>query len=381
MVVDILDKNFQQIFHLDTFESLIWTERYIGYGEFELLLPLNSEAIQYAEMDNYLKIPGSDRLMIIETLEIDSTFEDGAKFKISGRSLESILTRRIVWNQTKLYGNIQFIINKLLTDNFVNPSIADRKIGNFVINTEIAENSVGDISWQDYIVSEGSIDEQTDDDEDTDILNEKVHVEYTGDNIYDVINELCLVTSIGFKIVVNEKNQFEFSLYRGGNRTYEANEYGKFVIFSPNYNNFSSSNYLNSKAEYKNVTHVLGEGEGTAREQVSLGSANGLERRELYTDARDLQSKLEDGSELTKTVYREGLRQRGKEKLAEVQEIISFEGEIEAERSFLYNEDYFIGDIVKIKNELGMSASVRITEMVRSQDSEGYKLYPTFEVI
>lgn len=378
MVVNILDRDFREIFHLDTFESLIWTERFTGYGEFELLLPLNSEAIQYAEIDNYLKLPDSDRLMIIETIEIDSSFEDGSKFKLSGRSLESILTRRIVWNQTKIYGNIQGIIEKVLNDSIINPSIAERKIDNFILNTEITENSVIEASWQDYIVHEGQIDEE---DDTEDILDTNMSVEYTGDNVYDIIQEFCLAIPIGFKITVNEKGQFVFTLYRGGNRTYEANEFGKFVVFSPSYNNFSSSNYLNSKAEYKNVTHVLGEGEGSEREELTVGDGRGLERRELYTDARDLQSKLDDGSVLARKYYRNFLRQRGKEKLAEVQEIISFEGEIEPERSFKYNEDYFIGDIVKIKNELGMSASVRITEIVRSQDSEGYKLYPTFEVI
>ena len=378
MVVNILDRDFREIFHLDTFESLIWTERFTGYGEFELLLPLNSEAIQYAEIDNYLKLPDSDRLMIIETIEIDSSFEDGSKFKVSGRSLESILTRRIVWNQTKIYGNIQGIIEKVLNDSIINPSIAERKIDNFILNTEITENSVIEASWQDYIVHEGQIDEE---DDTEDILDTNMSVEYTGDNVYDIIQEFCLAIPIGFKITVNEKGQFVFALYRGGNRTYDANEFGKFVVFSPSYNNFSSSNYLNSKAEYKNVTHVLGEGEGSEREELTVGDGRGLDRRELYTDARDLQSKLDDGSVLARKYYRNFLRQRGKEKLAEVQEIISFEGEIEPERSFKYNEDYFIGDIVKIKNELGMSASVRITEIVRSQDSEGYKLYPTFEVI
>ncbi len=368
MELTILDQRFNAIYRVDTFESAVWTERYIGYGEFELYMPLDLTILTYAKLDNYVRISGSDRLMIIENIELESTYEDGQKIKITGRSLESILDRRIIWNQTVVNGDVQPVIKKLINENIINPSISSRKISNFTF----VENDINE-------------EESENEEEDS-----EVSAQYTGDNLYDVITDICNAYGIGFKITLNDICQFEFSLYNGTDRTYESNPYGKFVTFSPTYNNLLSSNYLDSKSNYKNVTLVAGEDpeegsdsstEGYDRVRVVVGESSDLDRRELYTDARDIRSKLDDGTEILARPYRNMLRQRGSEKLAEHIESIAFEGEIDTLHTYIYNEDYFIGDIVKIKNELGISARIRITEIVRSQDKEGYKIYPTFEVL
>lgn len=39
MQLFVLDKSFEVVSLCDTFSSLIWTERYSGYGDFELYLP------------------------------------------------------------------------------------------------------------------------------------------------------------------------------------------------------------------------------------------------------------------------------------------------------------------------------------------------------
>ena len=131
MELTILDDQFFAIYQVDSFESAIWTERYIGYGDFEIYMPLNSDILAYAQLDYYVRIGGSDRLMIIETIELDSEFVDGPRIKISGRSLESILDRRIIWDQTIVKGDVQDVIKKLINENVINPSIASRKIANF----------------------------------------------------------------------------------------------------------------------------------------------------------------------------------------------------------------------------------------------------------
>lgn len=47
---------------------------------------------------------------------------------------------------------------------------------------------------------------------------------------------------------------------------------------------------------------------------------------------------------------------------------------------FLINRDYFIGDIVQIKNSYNMMKVARITEMIFSKDDSGYRIYPTYQV-
>ena len=90
-----------------------------------------------------------------------------------------------------------------------------------------------------------------------------------------------------------------------------------------------------------------------------------------------------DGSDdaLTDAEYMAQLQQRGKEKLAENVSITSFEGETETTIMFQYGKDFFNGDIVQIANEYGHETKARILEIVRSEDKDGYSVYPTFKTI
>lgn len=97
----------------------------------------------------------------------------------------------------------------------------------------------------------------------------------------------------------------------------------------------------------KNVTLVAGEGEGAARKTSIVGTASGLERRELFTDARDISSDVGEGKTLTSAEYTEQLNQRGTEKLSEYKTVTSFEGEVEATRMFKYGTDFLLAILYK----------------------------------
>ena len=135
------------------------------------------------------------------------------------------------------------------------------------------------------------------------------------------------------------------------------------------------TNYVSSIQSYKNVAHVLGEGEGSARVSEDVGTETGLLRRELYVDARDLQSENISGN------YHEELKTRGVEKLNENGIIESFNGDVDAFTSYIFGVNYTIGDIVEIENEYGLTSKMRITEIIRSQDSNGFEVCPTFSII
>ena len=75
------------------------------------------------------------------------------------------------------------------------------------------------------------------------------------------------------------------------------------------------------------------------------------------------------------------LDQRGAEELAENVYMKAFTGEIEARKTFVYGEDFVKGDLVQIVNEYGMESKVRVSEIMRVQDTNGYSMYPTFQVL
>lgn len=350
----VLDTEFKSSATLDIFESLIWTDRYFECGDFEIYTPAESEIMKMLPKGYYLYLKESEHIMIIEDVEIETDVEQGAHLKITGRSLESILDRRIIWGQAILSGSLQDGIKKLLNENVIFPSDENRKIPNF------------------------SFEESTD----VRIKAIILEAQYYGDNLYDTIVDICKNAGVGFKIVLNGTN-LVFSLYMGTDRSYSQTE-NPYVVFSPGFDNLINSNYIESTRTLKNVTLVAGEGEGSGRKTttVYLGSsaASGLDRRELFTDASGISQTVEDGT-LTYAEYISQLAQKGNEELSNNTETVSFEGEVDISATYTYDEDYFLGDVVQVGNEFGNEARCRITEFVRSQDETGNEYYPTFETL
>lgn len=348
----VLNTNLDAVSIVDVYESFIWTDRYQQYGDFELYAAMQSGILEYAKQDYYLQSRDSEHVMIIEKLLIGSDVEDGNHITITGRSLESILDRRIVWGQKTISGNLQNGVKSLLEDCIISPSDPNRKIENFIFEAST----------------------------DPAITGLTIDAQYTGDNLYDVIRKLCEERNIGFKITLNEHKKFVFKLYAGTDRSYDQTKV-PYVVFAPNFENIINSNYMESKSSLKNVTLIGGEGEGSARKYTTVGTGVGLNRRELFTDARDISSDVGDDKVLTDEEYTAQLQQRGKEKLAENTEIVSFEGQVETTVMFRYGEDFFNGDIVQIANEYGHETTARILEIVISENEEGTSVYPTFKTI
>ena len=348
MDINVLNQNFEWIAVIDTYESLLWTDRYNKPGEFEIYTPVTEKILSFISAGNYISINESDHLMIIEDITIESNVETGNHIKVVGRSLESILDRRIVWQQTTITGNLQNGIKQLISDNITNPSIADRTISNFIY-----EDST------DAKITALTMDNQ-----------------YTGDNMLEIIQTLCDENDIGFKITLDDENRFVFKLYNGVDRSYRQ-ETLPYVVFKPSFENIINSNYAEQNSVSKTITLVAGEGEGLSRVTRTIGSGTGLLRKELYTDARDIQK--EDG--MSDETYYALLDKRGSEKLKENKVQKSFDGECETTRMYVYGRDFNMGDCVQVANEYGMESPTRVTEYIWNSSSSGTTSYPTFEAL
>lgn len=348
----VLNTDLDAISVVDTYESFIWTDRYRQPGDFELYMSMMLSVLQYIRQDYYIWNRDSEHVMIIEKIRINSDVEDGNHIAVTGRSLESILDRRIVWGQQVIRGNLQNGVKTLLNSCIISPSDDNRKISNFIFKEST-----------DPAVTSLTIDAQ-----------------YTGNNLLTIIEQICAEHDIGFKVTLNDDKQFVFELYAGVNRSYDQTS-NPYVVFSPKFENIVNSNYIESKSALKTVTLIGGEGEGSARKYTTVGGGSGLNRREIFTDARDISSDAGDGVTLTDAEYTAQLQQRGREKLSENTGVTSFEGQVETTIMFKYGEDFFNGDIVQIANEYGHETKARILEIVMSENEEGTYVYPTFATI
>ena len=366
-LIYILDQSYDAYDIVDTFKSFIWVDRYSQCGDFEIYIPATKESASRFKKDDYIRIAESDRYMIIEDVNLETDVENGDFLVISGRSLESVLTRRIIWGMTVLTGNFQDGIEKLLNRNVIAPLIPERKIPNFTFRRS----------------------------DDPRITKLEIETQYFGENLYDEIEKLCAERNLGFKVLPVYPGGFEFSLYFGEDRSY-AQDKNPWVIFSPKYENILSSNYTSSLRNFRNAALIGGQGEGWERKtaEYAVDKSEGLKRREKFVDAssvvydthgieNDETLTEEERQEIIEAInqeYSKQLQEKGKEDLAQSKITESFDGESESSIQFIYGRDYGLGDLVQIVNEYGMTASTRVSEVVISHDEEGKTIIPTFTV-
>lgn len=381
----ILNKKFQTLAIIDAYSSLIWTDRYDEPGDFEIDIPISNTPIDAVAEDNYIWIKDSDRLQIIENISIITDSEDGDHMIFDGRSLESILERRYVYFHEDIDLEFQEGLRKLFNENAINPSDTKRKISKlrFIWNDDprLSELSlVGD---------------------------------YFGYSLLDITQTYCQLYGLGFKIIYNEdEDTFDFSLYYGEDRSYDQ-EKNVWVVFSDKYENLINSNYFESHKNLKTAAIISSdEDEIYGRELVDVDQypgMTGLNRRELYVEANDIRwpsievdedaireqypgsseeyinSMIEEAWEKeelnARKTLRDQLEQRVKEELAKTYITKTFEGTIEAVQQYVYGRDFFIGDIVQVRNKYGKEAVSRVSEVVRSYDKEGEIITPTFTTL
>ena len=346
MDIYVLDSEYNKIGVIDYCESIIWTTRYCDSGDFELYLPVTSDAINLLKIGcGLVRDDKPESVMIISTIQISTDEENGNHIAVSGKYAEGLLERRIVWNQTNLSGTLTACVKQLVLENLIDPSDTNRKIDRI---------QFGDCC-------------------DCEIYLTK---QITGDNLLDSVKEILSAYNFGFKLIFDGKI-FSFCIYRGSDKSF-AQSANPHVIFSPKYDNLLTSEYNADISNYKNVALVAGEGEGVQRKYYAVGQASGVNRLEIYVDARDISSETDSGT-LSLDQYNQLLASKGVEALSEALTTQSFAGTVEPTINYTFGIDYNLGDIVQITNEYGISSPARIVEVIESWDENGYSCIPTFD--
>lgn len=349
---------FDAIGQINQFTSLMWPDRFNGYSMFELNAPLNDENRALIRKGNIIWC-GGDNAAIIEI--IDSKMDaDGQKtYRVKGRTLEMLLTTRIIWGTYVCQGkHTSTAMYEIVDKQCVNPTQSNRKIP----------------------FLECAQDEE---------FGRLISFQKTGDEVYDSLLTLATEAELGFSILFRPREKkLIFKVNQGVDRTtisYSADG-SPFVIFSTELDDILSSQYYTNNQDIKSTAYVAGEGEGAERTYIVSGdnASPGFLRRELYIDARDLQSEVanDDGSmtKISDEDYRDMLNDRGKAKLASYTSTESFEAKMRVvgDVQYRYGVDYFKGDKVIVQDvELGVQAVVTIAEVSENYDDE-YELSITF---
>ena len=345
MELYILNRDFEIIDFIDSFSSLEWVKRYYDTGDFVLNTILDKNIVKSLKKRNFIVREDDDSIMIIEKRNIVTSAEEGNKITVSGRSIESILARRIVWTQTnsKPGETAEAFIRRLIDENAINPSNPKRKIPKLKLG-----------------VLKG--------------FKETIDKQVTGDNLLNVVIGICQAYEYGFKITMDSEGYLVFDLYKGEDRSYNQS-INPYVIFSDDFDNIINTEYEEDETNISNVALIGGEGEGTDRKYQSIGDSEGFDRYELFVDAKDISS---NNGEISTQDYNKLLLERGNEKIAENKLVESYSGEVETTLTYKYKEDYDLGDIVQTINEYEIEATPRIIEVIESENENGYRVVPTF---
>lgn len=378
--VYLLDRELNKRYIIDTYSSIIWTPRYNTLGDCELVISASWENLKKIKECKYIIRDDDEMACEIKKIELKTDEENGDQLIITGTDVKDILNQRIVMSQTNFNGLVEDYIRTLINDAIINPKDSNRKIANFILDDKVG-------------------------------FTEKIREQVTYDYIGDKVQKLCKQYNWGYKVIIKNKN-FIFSLYKGKDRS-------NYVKFSQNFDNIATTDYLKDDSNIKNFTVIAGEGEGAERSKVTVGESIGIDRKELYIDARDVSSSIDytellssypNGTEKTiggvlyyqvdgksiaiitknekgevsevklcNDVYMESLKSTGYERMAQYKSNISFEGKIIVGVNYIYKKDYNLGDIISIENEYGISMRTRIVEVIENQDEKGYTMEPTFE--
>lgn len=419
----VFNSDIQLIGIVDAFTSLIWANRYFETGDCELYIPATAENLVMLRKGYYLKRTDDEMICNIKKIELDTNAETGNYLVITGIDCKALLDQRIVWAMQTADGNAEAFLRQLV-DSALGNADAERKLidshGNRLFFLAAAKGF-------------------------SEALTEQVSYK----NIGEKCREYCRRFGWGYQ-VTEADGKLYFGVFRGTDRS-------ESVVFSNDYENLAESKYIEDETSMGNVALIGGEGEGAKRTKSTAGTATGVNRYELFVDAKDLSSTIEykdlhaaypngtisgisgiyfydlspldilildpaqlarlqqkypsgqivtidgiqyfeipstwaavmqtdtpvDDTEVTLNpiIYEQYLISRGNDAMSEYGAVKSFEGTILPNVTFLYKQDYFLGDIVTVENSYGISVQARITEVIEVWDENGYSVEPKFEYI
>lgn len=323
---------------LDIWKSLSVTISYYTANSFAATILLTPENIKLFVPDTLLLIDGC--FYYVDKVNCDNV--QNGTFQVSGKSLFAKSSTRIVYRTYTQTKRPELICYDHLRAEVVAPTDNKRKIAYLDVAAPGTLTS-GTIQYQN---SYGEVQEE--------------------------IETLCDTYDFGFRevgIFTNGTVKNQISFFKG-------RDLSGIVEFSAEFENVSEETYENSNYDERTTALIWGEGEGSDRKHTQVGNElTGIDRKELYVDARDLQQEaMSDAS------YTETLKNRGKSKLAENPRILAANGSVDLNSSlFVCGVDYEVGDRVKrTSTAFGLQDSQVLTSVTKTWDETGTYLDGVF---
>ena len=338
--IRVLSPELNLLAEIDDYESLIFINRWHKPGEFDLYINKHKKHTDKLVEGNIVYLsPKKAGIIRKISIKLKSSGKQSEVLEIKGASVSGIIGQRIIIPPTgqahdEVTGNVETVIKHFVDNQIANPDNLLRKVA--VLETAT------DQSKGEEITRRGRF-----------------------QKLSNFIESISKYSGLGWNVevdIVNEKLVFE--VYEGKILTTEQVENPP-VIVSPEFGIVESMDYTLNKINYKNFAYVGGQGEGTERTVEEVGEAEGMDRFESFIDA----NQEEDGN----------LVSVGEQNLADSSVDKYFEAEILHNSSFVYEQDYNLGDLITIQNlDWNITMNARIVEIQEEYERSGFKLELTF---
>lgn len=361
MELFILDSLFKRKTIVEDYISLVWAERFNEFGDFKVVIPSNYANKVLYKPGLFFGISKSDRIMKLETVE--DAAEDGVKtLTLSGRSIEFILEHRVVWPT-----NAALSATPSWTISGPPKAIIDSVVASQLSVSSWAPNNIPNLRLG---VSKYPLDT---------IIPpaDSIAIRMTEPtSLYNYIKEIAKNYGLGFRIYKGPQwdDEIYYDTYSGSDRTLGQTDLPP-VIFSFDLENLNSLSILKSVEKQFYGCYVF--------------SKYGFD--EVYVNGYDASTPagvnrsifsivVTEPDELTTDSQRQAYRiQKGIEALVSKQDIFVIDGEISQNSQYIYGTDYFLGDLVDMRDDTGDVKHMRVIEQIFTDDSNGEKEYPTLE--
>lgn len=353
---------FQPTAIFDNYDSLIWTERYHGAGDFELVSSNVKEALDTFPLESYVGLRSSTVPMIVESWKIDKPKGKHARVTIKGRSFDSVLERRAsvihtnagtvkpAWNlnagstSDAAYKAMRMVLGDIARSNL--PVQSPAFVGDNMVELNLPLPT-------DYSTSTANA------------------YEIKPGNLYSTVLELLEVNHHGLRAIRPGpgKQTVDLEIYNGADLRTTA-------VFDARFDQFDNATYLLSYQGSMNIAYVYGPGGSTFKQKNAGAAPLGINRRVLLIDEISESTLGNDANRQSRALV----------ELYNNNAIALFDGETSVQIADLYNKPiaqggYGLGDILKLQGEYNLTRNVRVAEFIRSSDSSGEKAYPTFQVV
>lgn len=239
--------------------SFQWNDKYNEAGQFTLVIPMTESNIELLQPGRYILIEKTNRVMIIEGVKLNANLmADGWIMQVTGRSLESILDRRVAFPgmglntlEYKGGGGLVKALYDMFDAFFVDPSITAQMSNDGEKYFYYPDRRVPFFE-QSFVRDDETLLKRP--------FNSGINKAVVKDDLYTIISETCQNNELGFRIIPFSRYgnsrciNWKFEIYNGADKSYgRQNKSDPLLIFSPTLNNVKSIATTRDTTNYKNV--------------------------------------------------------------------------------------------------------------------------------